>query len=78
MQLVYSSTIPCVNGDILAVCDSGTDGYTGEVSGTSASDLLGATESVAVNIAMLAVFIVFFRFASLLALRFVPHNSGRT
>lgn len=73
LQLEFSRQIPCDGGDVLVEC-IGND----SVSGQTASDFLGATESVALNSCMLIVFTVAFRFFAYLALRFMPHNSGRT
>ena len=44
----------------------------------SCSYLVGATETVGENCICLFAIIIFFRVAAYLALRFVPHNNGRT
>jgi ATP-binding cassette subfamily G (WHITE) protein 2 len=75
IQLEFSRDIHCVDGSVLSGCD-GNEG--GMVSGREAVDLLGSTESVGVNEACLIIFILGFRTLAYLALRFMPHNNGRT
>lgn len=72
LQLVFNRSIPCNNGEQLIECVNATS-----VSGSTAYDMLGATETVGFNVGMLIVFIAFFRTVSYLSLKYVPHNSGR-
>lgn len=72
LQLTFNRIIPCDNGEQLIECVNSAS-----VPGSTASDSLGATESIGMNAAMLIIFIIFFRVASFLSLKYVPHNNGR-
>lgn len=73
LRLVFSSSVPCDSGDVIVECASGAS----SASGAQVVDYLGATQTVGFNNGMLILFLVFFRVAAYLALRFMPHNSGR-
>lgn len=72
LRLVFDRSTPCDNGEIIVQCLDGRD----SVSGTVVVDYLGGTESVGLNVGMLCVFIIFFRIAAYLALKYIPHNNG--
>ena len=76
VQLSFRRDIPCDDGAILIQC-SETANIGGDVSGTVAVEYLGSTESVATNLFMLVIFIVFFRILSYISLKYIPHNNGR-
>lgn len=75
VQLEFSRDINCVDGSVFSACENNPHG---SVSGQEAIDLLGATQSVGLNEACLIIFILGFRLMAYLALRFMPHNNGRT
>lgn len=74
VQLVFSSPVPCVNGFVLTEC---VNNLSGTASPQSVATYLNTTDSVAVNVGLLFAFMVLFRLAAYLALRFIPINSGR-
>lgn len=75
VQLIFSRDINCVNGSVLPGCVGNAGGT---VSGREAVEYLGSTESIGLNEACLIIFILGFRTFAYLALRFMPHNNGRT
>mmetsp|Transcript_4848 Transcript_4848/g.7924 ORF Transcript_4848/g.7924 Transcript_4848/m.7924 type:complete len:723 (+) Transcript_4848:75-2243(+) len=75
VQLEFDRAIPCDDGDVLDGCLGNPNG---EVNGQAAVSYLGATLSVGLNEALLGLFILVFRILAYLALRFMPHNNGRT
>lgn len=74
IMLGFDRNVPCTNGEVLEECLPGVD----EVDKSVAWDYLGATETVGENVGALVAIMLFFRLAAYLALRFVPHNNGRT
>lgn len=72
LQLVFNSPVPCDGGVVMAQCvDSAA---------VSASDVLAylyVSDSLPLNACLLILFLVVFRIAAYLCLRFLPHNSGR-
>lgn len=74
LRLVFSKDVRCDNGDFLVEC---TDPSVKTVSPEVALDYLNQQGSVGFNVGLLVVFIIVFRIAAYLTLRFVPHNNGR-
>ena len=75
LKMEFNRDIQCNNGEVLVECAGRGDG---KVDGNEAVDFLGATESVWLNILCIIIFTLGFRIFAYLALRFLPHNSGRT
>jgi hypothetical protein len=74
LRLVFNTNVRCDNGNFLIEC---ADPLVKSVSAEVALDYLNQQGSVGFNVGLLACFIVFFRIAAYLTLRFVPHNNGR-
>ena len=74
LALTFTRDIPCDKGEYLVEC---SDPSVKSVPGSLALDLLNQQGSVGFNVGLLVVFILFFRVAAYLTLRFVPHNNGR-
>ena len=74
VELVFNVPVPCSSGNVLTSC---VNNIGGSASPSSVINYLGATESVGLNVSLLVVFMIFFRIAGYLSLRFIPHNNGR-
>lgn len=74
LRLVFDRDIPCDDGSVFAEC--AVPGVK-SVHPSVVFDYVGQENSVSYNVGLLVVFIVFFRIAAYLTLRFVPHNNGR-
>jgi ABC-type multidrug transport system permease subunit len=75
IQLEFDRDIKCNQGGVFAECLDHTNADT--VHGQSAVLILGATESVWTNEVCLIVIILVLRLMAYMALRYMPHNSGR-
>jgi ABC-type multidrug transport system ATPase subunit/branched-subunit amino acid transport protein len=74
VRLVYYYDLKCDQGDILVEC---SDPTVKDVSPEVVWNYLGQQGSVGFNVGLLILFIIFFRIAAYLAMRFIPHNNGR-
>jgi ABC-type multidrug transport system ATPase subunit/ABC-type multidrug transport system permease subunit len=74
LRLVYYENIKCDQGDILVEC---SDPTVKEVSPEAVWNYLGQQGTVGFNVGLLILFIIFFRIAAYLAMRYIPHNNGR-
>jgi hypothetical protein len=74
LRLVYYYNVPCEHGDILVQC---SDPSLKSVPPEVVWAYLNQQGTVGFNVGLLILFIVFFRVAAYLSLRFVPHNNGR-
>jgi ABC-type multidrug transport system ATPase subunit/ABC-type multidrug transport system permease subunit len=74
LRLVYYYDLKCDHGDLLVEC---SDPNVKSVSPEVVWTYLGQQGSVGFNVGLLIAFIIFFRIAAYLAMRFIPHNNGR-
>lgn len=74
LRLVYYYNVPCRNGEILVDC---VDPTLKSVEPSVVWDYLGQQGTVGFNVGLLIAFIIFFRVAGYLSMRYIPHNNGR-
>jgi ABC-type multidrug transport system ATPase subunit/ABC-type multidrug transport system permease subunit len=74
LRLVYYYDLKCDRGDILVEC---SDPIVKSVPPEVVWTYLGQQGSIGFNVGLLIAFIIFFRIAAYLAMRFIPHNNGR-
>ena len=74
LKLTFDRDIPCDNGKILKVC--GDEGVL-FADREDVWEYLGAMGTIEANGILLIVFIILFRIAAYLSLRYVSHNNGR-
>lgn len=72
LQLVFDSPVPCDGGVVMAQCVGAST-----VAANDVLDYLSVSDSLPLNACLLILFLVAFRIAAYLSLRFLPHNSGR-
>jgi ABC-type multidrug transport system ATPase subunit/ABC-type multidrug transport system permease subunit len=74
LRLVFYYNIKCDQGDILVQC---SDPSLKSVAPEVVWNYLNQQGTVGFNVGLLILFIIVFRVAAYLALRFIPHNNGR-
>jgi hypothetical protein len=77
LELVFNAPVKCDNGSVMTQCLSINGSAPDTVAVSDVLSYLYITQSLGLNSSMLIVFLLFIRLAAYLALRFVPHNTGR-